>query len=120
MDEQNLDQSKEDKILLERESLKYEEKINKKKIRKIMYNIKVEGYNQIELENKIENNLENYENIYLKIFMGYITEIKALGNVSLVDSLIDSIVKKDFIKKIEKILKNRIKNIKEIEEILKN
>lgn len=98
----------EDKILLLRESAKYEEKISKKSVRELMFIMKVKGYNQI-----VQKDV-----LYLKVFLGYVMEISLLSDPVVMNALISCIRKDDFGCKLALIMKMRLINSEEIAKYL--
>ena len=84
----------EERILLQRESAKHDEKIAKQLMRDLMYSTKVNGFNQI-LDKEVK---------YLKVFLGYIIEIGLFTDVEVMSALTECIKKGSYRQKIEKVL----------------
>lgn len=96
-----------EKILLKRESAKYEEKIQKAKIRKDMFKKKLEGYNKIKTENVP----------VIKTFIGYMLELYP-EEIDMVSKILIQSVKNDNVnEKINMVLTKRIKTLDEIKNI---
>lgn len=102
------DADDEERILLKRESLKHEERIEKATIRSQLADAKQRGYEKIREEDiKL-----------IKVFIGYITELYPENLAILVDALIVSIKNETVSVKILEILSKKIKNLDEIIKIL--
>lgn len=91
----NLD---DEKFLIERESLKYDEKIKKSLLREAMYKIKLKGYESISSENSL----------LVKVFIGYVSEMENINEILM--CLVDCLKKDCFREKILDILINKIKH----------
>ncbi|ELA42013.1 uncharacterized protein VICG_01030 [Vittaforma corneae ATCC 50505] len=97
-----------EKILLKRESAKYEERIKKSKIREGMFKKKSEGYNKIKAESVP----------IIKTFLGYVLELYPDEIHLISDILVQSVKRNDVDEKINVILTKKIKNLEEIKNIL--
>lgn len=100
----------EERILIERESAKQEEKIKNQLLRDLKYLIKVEGFGKI----------PDCDVGILKVFLGYVIELGLFNDLEMIDALIISIKESNFTNKIEKILTDKITQSSDIIELLSN
>lgn len=103
-----MDEEDYEKILMERETSKYEEKIQKARIREAMLARKSEGYSRVNTSNEP----------LIKTFLGYISELHSSEKNGILDALIDCIKNESECKRINFILANKIKKSDVIIKIL--
>lgn len=98
----------EERLLMAKESQRYEERIRKSSLREIMFKTKQHGYAAVSKDKAV----------LLKVFIGYLCGIDAFSNTKLIQSLLQCIRKGDEHDKIVAILSKKIRDQESIIQIL--